>query len=97
MTQWLRLPAPNAGSLGLIPGQGTRSHMPQLKVCLLQRRSKIPHVTTKTWCSQISKEANVKKKKCDTEEGSGWREGSQHHLLSKIVHRPEGHSPNRGK
>ena len=24
--QWLRLCAPNAGSLGLIPGQGTRSH-----------------------------------------------------------------------
>ena len=30
--QWLRLHTPNAGSLGLIPGQGTRSHMPQLKI-----------------------------------------------------------------
>ena len=29
---WLRLHAPNAGSLGLIPGQGTRSHVPQLRV-----------------------------------------------------------------
>ena len=27
MTQWLRLPAPNAGDLGLIPCQGTRSYM----------------------------------------------------------------------
>ena len=25
--QWLRLRAPNAVGLGLIPGQGTRSHM----------------------------------------------------------------------
>ena len=29
MVQWLRLRAPNAGRLGSIPGQGTRSHMPQ--------------------------------------------------------------------
>ncbi|TEA37634.1 hypothetical protein DBR06_SOUSAS5310072, partial [Sousa chinensis] len=28
---WLRLCSPNAGGLGSIPGQGTRSHMPQLK------------------------------------------------------------------
>ena len=31
MVQWLRLCAPNAGDLGLIPGQGTRSHILQLK------------------------------------------------------------------
>ena len=36
VVQWLRLHAPNAGSLGLIPGQGTRSHMMQLRVCMLQ-------------------------------------------------------------
>ena len=29
--QWLRLHAPNAGDLGLIPGQGTRSHMLPLR------------------------------------------------------------------
>ena len=29
---WLRLHAPNAGGLGSIPDQGTRSHMPQLKI-----------------------------------------------------------------
>ena len=28
MAQWLRLLAPNAGALGSIPGQGTRSHVP---------------------------------------------------------------------
>ena len=31
MVQWLRLCAPSAEGLGLIPGQGTRYHMPQLK------------------------------------------------------------------
>ena len=31
VVQWLRLRTPNAGGLGSIPGQGTRSHMPQLK------------------------------------------------------------------
>ena len=32
VVQWLRLCAPNAGGLGSIPGQGTRSHMLQLRV-----------------------------------------------------------------
>ena len=45
VVQWLRLHTPNAGGLGLIPVQGTRSHKPQLK---------IPHVATKTWYSQIN-------------------------------------------
>ena len=31
MVQWLRLRALNAGGPGLIPGQGTRSHMLQLR------------------------------------------------------------------
>ena len=31
MVQWLRLWATNAGGLTLIPGQGTRSHMPKLR------------------------------------------------------------------
>ena len=44
--QWLRLHTPNAGALSLIPGQGTRSYMPQLKIL---------HTATKTWHSQINK------------------------------------------
>ena len=32
VVQWLRLRAPNARGPGSIPGQGTRSHMPQLKI-----------------------------------------------------------------
>ena len=52
VVQWLRLHAANAGGLGSIPGQGTRSHMLQLRVHMPQL--KIPHTTTKTWHSQIS-------------------------------------------
>ena len=29
VVKWLRLHAPNSGGLGTIPGQGTRSHVPQ--------------------------------------------------------------------
>ena len=32
VVQWLRLCAPSAGGSGLIPGQGTRYHMLQLKI-----------------------------------------------------------------
>ena len=31
VVQWLRLCTPNAGSPGSIPGQGTGSHVPQLR------------------------------------------------------------------
>ena len=45
VAQGLRLLAPNAGVLGSIPDQGTRSHMLQLKLL---------HATTKTQDSQIN-------------------------------------------
>ena len=51
--QWLRLHVPNTGGLLLIPGQGTRSHMPQLKIP--HAAMKIPHAATKIRCSQINK------------------------------------------
>ena len=38
VVQWLRLLAPSAGCSGSIPGQGTRFHMPQLRVLMPQRR-----------------------------------------------------------
>ena len=41
VVQWLRLHAPNAEVLGLIPGQGTISHMLQLKI--LRATAKIQH------------------------------------------------------
>ena len=50
VVQWLSLHTPNAGGRGSIPGQGTRSHIPQLRVCMPQLE--IPHAATKrsrTW------------------------------------------------
>ena len=35
VVQWLRLCTPNAGGWGSIPGQRTRPHMLQLRVCML--------------------------------------------------------------
>ena len=45
MVECLRLCARNAGGLGSIPGQGTRSHMPQLKIL---------SAAAKTWHNQIN-------------------------------------------
>ena len=39
MVQWLRHHAPNAEGLGLIPDQGTRSHIPQLGVHIPQLKT----------------------------------------------------------
>ena len=44
VVQWLRLQVPTVGGPGLVPGQGTRSHMPQLRVYVPQQRLKIPRV-----------------------------------------------------
>ena len=56
-----KIPHSQCRGPGYDPGQGTRSHMPQLRVpmpqlkrsCMLQWRSNIPHAATKTWHSQI--------------------------------------------
>ena len=45
LVQWLRFCASNAGGPGSIPGWGTRSHTPELK---------ISHVATETWRRQIN-------------------------------------------
>ena len=52
--QWLGLHTPNAGGLGSIPGQRTRSHMLQLK---------ISHTATKTQHSQINTKLKKQKQK----------------------------------
>ena len=56
MGRWLRLCAPNARGVGLIPGQRTRSRMLQLKIL---------HAATKILSSQIKNECkpNTDKKK----------------------------------
>ena len=52
VAQWLGLRVPYAGGLGLITGQRARSHMWQLRVCMLQL--KILNATTKIQHSQIN-------------------------------------------
>ena len=46
--QWPRLSSSNTQDPGSICGQGTRSHMPQLRVPTWRQRSKTPHAVTKT-------------------------------------------------
>ena len=58
VVQWLSLHAPSAECLQLIPGQGTRSYMLQLSVCMVQL--KILHSAAKTWCNQIFKHTHKK-------------------------------------
>ena len=56
LVQGLRLRAPNAGSLGSIPGQGGSSQNPGLKICSsATKKKKIPHATIKIPHSQINK------------------------------------------
>ena len=58
MAQCLRLHAPKTRSWDLIPGQGTRSHVPKLGVHMPQLKRLL--ATTKT---SRAKEINIKKKK----------------------------------
>ena len=58
--QWLKLHAPNAGGLGSIPGQGTASHMQQLRAFtpplrIPQTAMRSSHRATMTQCSQKKK------------------------------------------
>ena len=63
VVQWLRLGPPNVGSWGLIPGQGTRSRMPQLRACVTQLKilhaaTKILHTATKFLCAAAESRHN---------------------------------------
>ena len=54
VVQWVRLHTPNAGGLGSIPGQGTRSHM-HAATKSSHASTKEPPATTKTRYNQIDK------------------------------------------
>ena len=53
LVQWLRLPVPHPGGLGSIPGQGTRSLMLQLRVCMLQLKSHMPQLKKRSCMLQL--------------------------------------------
>ena len=75
---------PSTGGPGSTPCQGTRSHMPQLRVRVPQR--KIPHVTSKTQHSQINK---LKKKSSSKAKVSMWSlEWSRMGTTSEQMPRP---------
>ena len=54
VAQWLRLHAPNAGGLGSIPGQGTRSHMHDATKEPGELQLRSPQAATKTRRNQIN-------------------------------------------
>ena len=47
VAQWLRLCTPNADGLGSAPGQGARSLVPQLRVCVPQLRPSTAEINFK--------------------------------------------------
>ena len=61
VVQWLRLLTLNAGDPGSTPGQGTRTHIPQLRVWVPQLT--ILCVAAKTRHSRSNKYHYIKKKK----------------------------------
>ena len=58
VVQQLRLCAPNAGGPGLIPGQGTRSHMLQLRPRMPQLRPCMPQLKDPALRSEDSARSN---------------------------------------
>ena len=60
MAQWLRLHSPNAGGLGSVLGQGSRSYMPQLR--FITPQLKTPCAATKTQPSEEREEVRKRKK-----------------------------------
>ena len=89
---WWAFCTPNAGGPSLIPAQGTKSHMLQLRACMLQL--KILHGKIKIWYSQIKK-INIKRK---STVGVGGSACSLNRLQNKITmlcfeHHPETQAP----
>ena len=89
VVQWLRLHAPNAEDQGLIPGQGSRSHMPKLRAQMLQL--KIPHVAMKTpHLATKSQQTQIKKKK---NHWSNIKKENWHHLFPSNSYTFPSHTP----
>ena len=63
VVQWLRLCPPNAGGLGAIPGEGTRSHIPQLRVNMPKLRPSMPQMKVKETSEKVGLKLNIQKTK----------------------------------
>ena len=75
MVQWLRLHTPNARGPGLMPGQGIWSHMCNSSSHMLQWRSEILHVATRTWRNRIN--IFLKEKRKETVENCATLKGKK--------------------
>ena len=60
VAQWLRLCASSAGGPGSIPGQGTKSHVQQLRAHVQQLKT--PHVAMKIPCAATKARSNPRNK-----------------------------------
>ena len=63
VVQWLRLCPPNARGLGAIPGEGTRSHILQLRVNMPKLRPSLPQLKVKEESEKVGLKLNVQKTK----------------------------------
>ena len=52
VVQWLRRQDPDAGGSGLIPGQGTRPYMPQLRPSTTRQQKESTRDRRKGWTKQ---------------------------------------------
>ena len=77
MVQWLRCCASSAGGLGLIPGQGTRSHRLQLKISHGAMKIEGP-LCLKEEPAQPNYFIKKKKKRGEAPWQSPWVEASAH-------------------
>ena len=72
---WLILCSPNVGGLGSIPGQGTRSHTTQLRVCMLElkKKKKKTDTTCCNWYVFFFKLVNIINIVCVLEIMPSWK------------------------
>ena len=61
MVQWLRFHSPNEGGPGSIPGQGTISHVLQLRASLVAQMVKNPTAMWNAWIRSLDLEDPLQK------------------------------------
>ena len=105
VVQWVRLQTPNAGCPGLIPGQRTRSHVPQLRptaAIYVGSMQILHHIIWETWAfldfgvlgDSGTNPLRIPRGNCTQYHGTGYCAGKQECFLSKtkgsLVKRTQG-------
>ena len=73
VVQWLRLCPLNARGLGAIPGEGTRSHVLQLRVNMPKLRPSMPELKVKEESEKIGLKLNIQKTKVISDPITSWQ------------------------